>query len=143
MFHDQVIFLQATVVFFLLTNVVSALMATCARRLLNHYAGSHGYRRASNASSTQSSASAPKRTHTLPVGLGRRSRTPQMSSLTSDYSRPAAATLSTSGWRSSISLSRNFGVSCSGTSELVSAGTALHARTGPRWWEKHGADADA
>ncbi len=38
MFHDQVI-LEAAVVFFLLTNAVSAVMATCAKRLLNQYAG--------------------------------------------------------------------------------------------------------
>jgi hypothetical protein len=40
MFRDQMInFLQAAVVFLLLTNVVSALMATCALRLLSHHAG--------------------------------------------------------------------------------------------------------
>jgi hypothetical protein len=40
MFHDQMInFLEAAVVFLLLTNMVSALMATCAVRLLNQSAG--------------------------------------------------------------------------------------------------------
>jgi hypothetical protein len=40
MFHDQMInFLEAAVVFLLLTNMVSALMATCAMRLLNQSAG--------------------------------------------------------------------------------------------------------
>jgi hypothetical protein len=40
MFRDQMInFLEAAVVFLLLTNVVSALMATYAMRLLSHYAG--------------------------------------------------------------------------------------------------------
>jgi hypothetical protein len=40
MFRDQMInFLEAAVVFLLLTNVVSALMATYAMRLLNQSAG--------------------------------------------------------------------------------------------------------
>ena len=40
MFHDQMInFLEAAVVFLLLTNVVSAMMATYAMRLLNQHAG--------------------------------------------------------------------------------------------------------
>jgi hypothetical protein len=40
MFRDQMInFLQAAVVFLLLTNVASVLVATCAMRLLSHYAG--------------------------------------------------------------------------------------------------------
>jgi len=40
MFHDQMIsFLEAAVVFLLLTNGVSALTATCAVRLLSHNAG--------------------------------------------------------------------------------------------------------
>ena len=40
MFHDQMInFLEAAVVFLLLTNAVSAVAATFAMRLVNHYAG--------------------------------------------------------------------------------------------------------
>ena len=40
MFHDQMInFLEAAVVFLLLTNAASAAAATCAMRLLNQYAG--------------------------------------------------------------------------------------------------------
>lgn len=40
MFRDQMInFLEAAVVFLLLTNVVRALMATYAMRLLSQYAG--------------------------------------------------------------------------------------------------------
>jgi hypothetical protein len=40
MFHDQMInFLEAAVVFLLLTNVVSAVAAACAMRLLNQHAG--------------------------------------------------------------------------------------------------------
>jgi hypothetical protein len=39
-FQSQMInFLEAAVVFLLLTNVVSALAATCAMRLVSHYAG--------------------------------------------------------------------------------------------------------
>jgi len=39
MFHDQMInFLQAAVVFLLLTNALSMLAATCAIRLLNGFA---------------------------------------------------------------------------------------------------------
>ncbi len=60
-----------------------------------------------------------------------------MSGLTSVYSRPAAATLSTSCWRSSIAkfwreLFRDF---------LSSFRPKLHYMRGPgpRWWEKHGA----
>jgi hypothetical protein len=40
MFHDQMInFLEAAVVFLLLTNAVSAVAATCAMRLLTQCAG--------------------------------------------------------------------------------------------------------
>ena len=40
MFHDQMInFLEAAVVFLLLTNAFSALLATSAMRLLKQYAG--------------------------------------------------------------------------------------------------------
>jgi hypothetical protein len=40
MFHDQMInFLEAAVVFLMLTNAVSAVAATCAMRLVGHYAG--------------------------------------------------------------------------------------------------------
>ena len=40
MFHDQMInFLEAAVVFLLLTNAVSLLAATCAMRLLHSFAG--------------------------------------------------------------------------------------------------------
>jgi hypothetical protein len=40
MFRDQMIsFLESAVVFLLLTNAVSAVMATWAMRLLNQYAG--------------------------------------------------------------------------------------------------------
>jgi hypothetical protein len=60
-----------------------------------------------------------------------------MSGLTSVYSRPAAATLSTSCWRSSIAkfwreLFRDF---------LGSYRPELHYMrgAGPRWCEKHGA----
>jgi hypothetical protein len=43
MFQGQMInFLEAAVVFLLLTNLVSALMATCAMRLLSHYTGVTG-----------------------------------------------------------------------------------------------------
>jgi hypothetical protein len=39
MFHDQMInFLQAAVVFLLLTNAISILAATCAMRLLHSFA---------------------------------------------------------------------------------------------------------
>ena len=40
MLHDQVInFLEAAIVFLLLTNAASAMAATCAMRLLNQHAG--------------------------------------------------------------------------------------------------------
>jgi len=40
MFHDQIInFLEAAVVFLLLTNAVSLLVATCAMRLLHSFTG--------------------------------------------------------------------------------------------------------